>query len=530
MSIISNFLAWLLVRNSNLTLKSLSLKIDKADPSLWPLLKGVGSGNRTWFDVTAEESCFSGQVEIGGEVGIGMRPSTAAKLQVGGPLKVTGDVTHDQNLNVGGGLNVTGASDLNGGLNVTGDASVSQNISGAGNLSVSGDSSVTGSQSLGADLNVMGDAVIHGNLNVKGTTTTINTAEMEVTDNIIRVNKYAPQANPEMINSGLEVFRGGTAPEAQILWDESSQKWMAGKAGALSEIFTGSSGGTVNLQEQQGPLGAVPGAGEIYTRAYALQSLYLNGNDDYLDLSEHIPSLGRLNQGAISIWYKPEPQHIYSQALFSYGALGTSTMQLAQIGVGPWTSGLGDESLIFSVTGGSDYLRFWYRNKEQYFAKKRWHHILVNSGGTEGTALYVDGVRQNVQFGYGSPTTQKAFLNKIQGANKLTFGKRFYGSHRNSAVNGHLSQLAMWDRPLSSEEIRRVYQLNRYHDLTQFVPGGLVGYWCGPMDDQLPVMKDYSGNNHHGRANGMELRKESGMGLFFMDNTGKEFLLNNAEL
>lgn len=205
----------------DLEARSLSLSIDDTDKSLWPQLKGVKSGNETKLGVIISQSDFSGQLKVNGAVGIGVEPSTVAKLQVGGSLKVTGNVTNDQNLSIGGRLSVTGTSELSGGLSVTGD------------------SKFTGSQSISSNLNVGGDIVVNGNLDVKGTTTTINTTEMEVSDNIIRVNKYSPQAIPKKVQGGLEVFRGGTEPEAQIIWDEGAQKWMAGKAGALSEIPIG---------------------------------------------------------------------------------------------------------------------------------------------------------------------------------------------------------------------------------------------------------------------------------------------------
>lgn len=87
---------------------------------------------------------------------------------------------------------------------------------------------------------VMGDLVIEGDLTVKGTATTVNTETLEVEDNIIRVNKYAPQATPKNVNGGLEVYRGGTAPNAQIIWDEGVDKWKMGIDGTLVDILDSS--------------------------------------------------------------------------------------------------------------------------------------------------------------------------------------------------------------------------------------------------------------------------------------------------
>lgn len=91
-------------------------------------------------------------------------------------------------------------------------------------------------------LDVQGDAAVTGNLSVSGNLTvegdvvTINTAMLEVEDNIVRVNKYPPQATPLAKNGGLEVFRGGTAKEAQLLWDEANLRWVAGTSDSLKAI------------------------------------------------------------------------------------------------------------------------------------------------------------------------------------------------------------------------------------------------------------------------------------------------------
>jgi len=80
---------------------------------------------------------------------------------------------------------------------------------------------------------ITGSLVITGDLTVNGTTTTLNTATLEVEDNIIRVNTYPPQTVPLVINGGLEVFRGGTEPNAQIIWDETADQWQLGLEGSL---------------------------------------------------------------------------------------------------------------------------------------------------------------------------------------------------------------------------------------------------------------------------------------------------------
>jgi len=92
------------------------------------------------------------------------------------------------------------------------------------------------------------DVVIAGDLTVSGTTTTINTANLEVEDDIILVNRGA--ASSPVGGSGLEVERGAS-PNARWLWDDSGSiglnttalRWVGGVAG--SEVAFAVEGSTV---------------------------------------------------------------------------------------------------------------------------------------------------------------------------------------------------------------------------------------------------------------------------------------------
>ncbi|WP_150275695.1 tail fiber domain-containing protein [Paenibacillus tepidiphilus] len=150
--------------------------------------------------VAADTTAFS--VTKAGNVGVGTA-SPAAKLDVRGEAAVTK-------------------------LSVQGDAAVT-------NLSVQGDAAVTGTLNAASAV-VSKDLTVNGNLTVNGDVVTVNAATLEVEDSIIRVNKYTPQATPAVTNGGLEVFRGGTAPAAQLIWDESADQWLAGASDALKAL------------------------------------------------------------------------------------------------------------------------------------------------------------------------------------------------------------------------------------------------------------------------------------------------------
>lgn len=157
------------------------------------------TGDKTAFSVTGK-----------GNVGIGTS-KPAALVEV----KATGDKTAfsvADTGNVGVGTAAPKAK-----LDVQGDTVISGNLSAA---------SATFSK----------DLTIAGNLTVNGDVVTINAATLEVEDDIIRVNKYEPRATPIERNAGLEVFRGGTALPAQLIWDETADEWLAGVADSLKAI------------------------------------------------------------------------------------------------------------------------------------------------------------------------------------------------------------------------------------------------------------------------------------------------------
>lgn len=165
-------------------------------------------------------------------------------------LTVTGNVTFSNTLSVGniisavtvGGL-ITGTS----GLAITGTANVSVSFNVGANVSVTtsrmsiGNSTVntainsssiftTGTANVGNTLGVVGAATfsnnvtITGDLTVSGTTTYVNTATLNVSDNIVTLNSDWSGAPSE--NAGLEVNRGSSA-NVQFIWDETNDRWSS---------------------------------------------------------------------------------------------------------------------------------------------------------------------------------------------------------------------------------------------------------------------------------------------------------------
>jgi len=76
-----------------------------------------------------------------------------------------------------------------------------------------------------------GNVGITGNLTVSGTTTTVNQTNLDVSDNIIGLNRGASSnAN----DSGIIIERGSTGDNAAILWDESIDTFVIGTTTATA--------------------------------------------------------------------------------------------------------------------------------------------------------------------------------------------------------------------------------------------------------------------------------------------------------
>jgi hypothetical protein len=131
-----------------------------------------------------------------------------------------------------GNLTISGIGSFNN-ATVTSGAASSSTTTGA--LKVDGGVGVTGNIYAGGNL------VITGDLTVSGDTTTLNTATLNVEDNIITLNSGV--AGSPTLGAGIEVNRG-TSTDVSLKWDESLDKWTTSydlngnKDFAITEVLT----------------------------------------------------------------------------------------------------------------------------------------------------------------------------------------------------------------------------------------------------------------------------------------------------
>ena len=83
------------------------------------------------------------------------------------------------------------------------------------------------------DVTIGGDLIVTGDLTVNGDVTTLNTATMNVEDNIFVLNSNV--TGTPSTDAGIEVERG-TSTNASLIWNESGDVWQAGLLGSEKTI------------------------------------------------------------------------------------------------------------------------------------------------------------------------------------------------------------------------------------------------------------------------------------------------------
>lgn len=160
-----------------------------------------------------------------------------SNLDVDGTLSVNGE-SKLKNTTIAGGATVSSKLDVGGGATVKGNLAVEGQTE-LKSTKIDGKLSINDAVDVGSDTKVGGNLTVEGNLVVNGDTTSVNAATLEVEDNIITANRFKPKTklNPHKF-SGLEVFRGKSGPNAQLVFDEADDQWKVGIDGSLTSIAT----------------------------------------------------------------------------------------------------------------------------------------------------------------------------------------------------------------------------------------------------------------------------------------------------
>jgi hypothetical protein len=151
----------------------------------------------------------------------------------------TGTTYHNVWLDNTGSLNLQNVN-----LKTDGDLQIGGNESVTGSLYVSGTTTLSGSVTVNSDLYVSGNLVVYGS----GTTVHIQSNEVNIGDNIILVNAYAPFQR----YAGIAGYDSGSSGNSgSLLWDSLNNYWnfvnQAGSSSMMIGTTTSSLGSEVTL-------------------------------------------------------------------------------------------------------------------------------------------------------------------------------------------------------------------------------------------------------------------------------------------
>ena len=126
------------------------------------------------------------------------------------------------------------------------------------------------------------NVTVGGNLTVSGTTTTVNSTNVEIGDNIIALN-YDTTGTPTE-NAGIDVERGDSL-NVQLLWDETNDKWTVGSQTFVAATFegdlTGDVTGTVSSIANHDTDDLTEGSNKFFTNALAQGAISVSGDLGY---------------------------------------------------------------------------------------------------------------------------------------------------------------------------------------------------------------------------------------------------------
>ena len=170
--------------------------------------------------------------------------------------------------------------------------------------------------------------IINGDLTVSGTTTYINTEQLEISDNIVTLNSGF--TGSPFLDAGIKVDRGDE-DYARIIWNEVSDVWTVGLSGSESEIITEAGEGLlknineVSLDYNIFGTGLSHSGGNIFSIPQSLSDTLsigntTDGNDIVLSGTDSITSpnggLFTFNEGGTGDFYMDRDNGNFTRSWF----------------------------------------------------------------------------------------------------------------------------------------------------------------------------------------------------------------------
>ena len=177
-----------------------------------------------------------------------------------------------------------------------------------------------------------------------------------------------------------------------------------------------------------------------------VKSLLLNGIDDSLNLSTVVGDISGSSTGSVSFWLKPTDVTQTTDALFQFG--DASAVEFIR--------------LVTDLTAGKLRARM-YRSAAQSWdfttdnviaTNNVWMYLVMNHEGTE-PSLYFNGSLTAITFN--TTTAKTHWWPKLAGFDSARFGCREQSGVESIFLGGQYDDIRILDRPLSTNEITRIY-------------------------------------------------------------------------
>lgn len=272
----------------------------------------------------------------------------------------------------------------------------------------------------------------------------------------------------EEIRRTLSVRLTGTEPNLVALWNFDD--------GSATDA-TGRFHGELRRQARTVPA-AFPTAGPGARLQPVVQ---LDGNDSYVELPPNI--FRKLPESTVEAWIRCAGLQPEGEARFfevGDGALG----RFYSISPGLWGADA-RSAVLFTIVGpkGWKFHNAWAKNAIQ---PGRWFHLAAVSG-SGGMRFYLNGVLTATNSHTGS-------FASIDAAGPAFLGRSVESTAtRNRTFQGEMTDVRVWDRSRSGQEIRGAMFARLRGD-----EEGLVGLW----DFQDGTARDRSRSGHHGELKG----------------------------
>ena len=174
----------------------------------------------------------------------------------------------------------TGVTVSSGAISIGQAVGTSDNVT-FNNIAVDG--TLTTDDITAATVTASGNMIVGGNLTVQGTTTSVNSTTVEISDNILVLNKDATSGT---LDAGIVVERGSDG-DKQFIWDETNDRWTTdGESLAASLVgnVVGNVTGTVSSIANHDTDDLAEGSSNLYYTSARFDAALAASDTD--DLSE----------------------------------------------------------------------------------------------------------------------------------------------------------------------------------------------------------------------------------------------------